>query len=193
MIQEISDGIGVIESKEEAVKSSDQSKYWKFKIVMEGKQSAITFSLWEHDAGTNVKVGEQVKIMWTEKEGTNKYGDVTYRNTTSIGSIDKYEKDPKLGSNEELAKQAPKESMKDVVHKEKVEVGGGPQSYREHEDRRQRMIVRQSALNYATQLVGIYYAWSGWKPDAPPKLEEMEKQVKKIAKEFEENVMRNDI
>ena len=63
------------------------------------------------------------------------------------------------------------------------------------EERKQLMIVRQSALNYATQLAGVFYSWR-IKENFPPgdndkiDLEYMKNQIKEIAKEYEEQVMR---
>ena len=196
------EGIGVIEEKTEQLKKNGIDQHWKFKIVLDGAQNPLTFSLWDYDAGTKVKVGEQIKFYWSEKPGKGFEGkDVTYRNIQSIGTPDKY--DPNLPkSDKELAKQAPKESMKDVAHKEKVEgigvqTGGVPQSYQERESRRQRMIVRQSALNYSTQLESIFLTWElrdkkfGGNLDVEHKLfQETKKRIKATAKEFEDNVMR---
>ena len=123
MEQEVKEGIGVIESKEEQVKASDKSKYWKFKIVMDGAQSAITFSLWDYEAGVGVSIGQKIKAFWTEKEGTNKYGVVTYRNLNSMGPTDKYEHNqqtfPTTDPNPPNVEDAPKESLKPILHKER--------------------------------------------------------------------------
>jgi|TARA_Y100000310_G_scaffold344207_1_gene455729 hypothetical protein len=185
-------GIGIIESKEEAVKKSGE-QYWKFKIILDGAEKPLTFSLWEYDAGTKVKRGEQVKFYWTEKEGKGFEGQpITYRNIVSIGSIGKYERDSEFSklSDAELAKQAPANSMKEI-DEEKGSGVAPPDT--------QRMIVRQSALNYATQLEGIFLAWEmkqdtrevdGGELNNEKLYELAKKRIKATAKEFEENVMR---
>ena len=78
----VNEAKGIIISKEEALTKKDK-KYWKFKIEREGK--ADMFSLWEYEAGEKVSVEDQVKLFWTEKEGTGKMGQpITYRNLNSI-------------------------------------------------------------------------------------------------------------
>jgi len=73
----IFEGDGTIEKKEEAT-TKDNAAYWKF--VIDGK----TYSLFEHESGLGVKVGEKVGMFWKEKKGTYKGKPVTYRNLTSI-------------------------------------------------------------------------------------------------------------
>ena len=146
------DAIGVIEDKEEAVKSSENTKYQKFKITLEGAEKPLTFSCWDYQAGTKVKKGEKVKFYYTEKESIG-FEDrpVIYRNIQSIGTLDKYEKDPNLGSDEELAKQAPPESIvsrKEIVHKESSGGRGEPSSLSTNQS-----IVRQVLYKVASELL----------------------------------------
>ena len=122
-MSEVKEGYGRVEEKSEAVKKNGE-KYWKYKIILEGAVNPLTFSQWNYDDGKDVPVGKVNRITWTEKEGQGSHGPITYRN---INSIYKEEKDPNLGTDKELASQAPNETMKDVIHKEKVDVakGGG--------------------------------------------------------------------
>ena len=189
------ESIGVIESKEECVKKSDESQYWKLKIILDGAEKPLTFSLWDYDAGTKVKTGEKVKFDYSEKPGTGFEGKpVTYRNIQSIGTLEKYEKDPffKNKSDKELTNLAPPQSMKEKAHEEKKETGG-VSSYQDRESRRQTMIVRQSALNYATQLESAFLTWEIQKEsysNIESLYEKTKKRIKATAKEFEDNVMR---
>ena len=50
----------------------------------DGPPMALSTSLFEYEAGKNVSFGDKVKILWTETEGTGKFGPVTYRNLKSI-------------------------------------------------------------------------------------------------------------
>ena len=128
-----------------------------------------------------IQEGETYKVYEESTDEAEKYWNVK--------SFVKIEKDPNLGSDVQLANDAPKESMKDVMHtKGKGSNGGGtcPSPY----DRTQTQIVRQSSLNYATQLVGVYYAWALKAKEQPPTLKDMENEIKKIAKEYEEQIMR---
>ena len=83
---EIKEGTGTIDEKSEAV-TKKKDKYWKFKI------DGLSYSMFEHEAGTNVGVGDKVKMYWTEKPGVNpNSGDpIVYRNLTSIGKEENYE------------------------------------------------------------------------------------------------------
>lgn len=138
--------IGVIEAKEEAIKSSDNTQYWKFKITLEGAEKPLTFSCWDYEAGTKVKKGEKVKFYYTEKPGTGFEGKpITYRNIQSIGTLDKYKRDPDLGSDSQLVRDAPSESMKDIVHKESVGGSGGLPTY--NQGARIGMLFNQACEN----------------------------------------------
>jgi len=71
--KDVKEGAGVIESKAEAV-TQGGDKYWKFKI--DGKM----FSLFNHEEGNGVSVGDSVGMYWTETQK----GNITYRNLSSI-------------------------------------------------------------------------------------------------------------
>lgn len=79
--ENVCEGNGTIIQKSEAI-TKKGDKYWKFNIEVEGKGK--TYSLFEYEAGTKVSVGDQVKIFWTEKEGTFNNRPITYRNLNSI-------------------------------------------------------------------------------------------------------------
>jgi len=109
MNEEVKEAEGIIESKEEATKK-DGEFYWKYKINIEGKVS--TMSQWNYEDGKEVKTGQEVLVTWTEKT----VGQNTYKNIASIGPKEKYvPRDPKLGTDEQLAEQAPPNS---IMHKE---------------------------------------------------------------------------
>ena len=198
MNQEVKEAIGTIESKEEKAKK-DGELFWKYLITIDG--STLTFSQWKYEEGKDVRTGSKVKVFWTEKEGQGQHGPITYRNINSIGTLDKYEAtqtastvDPafKYKTDEQLAEQAPKEALKEVVHKEGSGVsgvsGGTPTTYGQKEDRRQLLIVRQSALNYATQLAVCELAWQGQLEGVT--INKMKEKIKEIAKEYEAQVVR---
>ena len=81
MEEEVFEKTGLVEKKEECLTKKGNA-YWKFTI--EGK----TFNLFEYEAGENVRVGDNAKIVWTEKEGTYQGADVTYKNLKSIFPIE---------------------------------------------------------------------------------------------------------
>ena len=163
MEKEIRDGIGTIESKEESVKK-DGDKYWKFKIILEGEQNALTFSLWDYKVGQEVNQGDDVKIFWTEKAGQGLHGTLTYRNINSIGRTDKYGGDYTTGkTDEQLAK---------------LEKEGNPPA------NTQTQIVRQSCLGYAAQILAVESQWGNPSPD------DIVGEQKKIAEELEKWVSR---
>ena len=138
------EGVGIIEEKSEAM--SKKGKYWRYKIRMDNDLDAkypTSFSMWEYEAGKEVSVDDHIKVTWEENPGKNAVGkDVTYRNIKSISKTDtvvvESVRDPKLGTDSQLASQAPKEAMKEVLHKEKGEGGGSPiTSYKEAEERKE--------------------------------------------------------
>jgi len=94
--ENVFEGYGIIETKEEAVTKADK-KYWKFKINVNYinknpvAHESKTFSLWEHPAGNDVSVGDKVQIFWTEKPGVGQFGAITYRNLNSIAKVDSKE------------------------------------------------------------------------------------------------------
>ena len=203
-MKEVKEGlnaIGVIESKEEAVKK-DWVEYWKYKITLKGETNSQTFSQWNYEEGKEIHVGDIYMLFWTEKEGTGAHGPITYRNINSIGPVEKYGKDPELAkkTDAQLADEAPKSTMKEVIQEKENPKGveGSPSSYLEREERKQLLIVRQSSLNYATQLAGIFLAWKVEKEkqqgksfeQSLPSLEEISKRIKEIAKEYEEQILR---
>ncbi len=66
--------------------------------------------------------------------------------------------------------------------------------YQKREDNKQKMIVRQSSLNYATQLVTIFATWDMQNAKDMNKVAEgnlhgWAAQVKEIAKEYEKQIM----
>ena len=144
--QEVKEGIGVIEEKSEATKK-DGEVYWKYKIVLDGVGSPLTFSQWSFEEGKEVRTGTKVKLFWTEKQGTGFEGKpVTYRNINSIGPTEVYETSMAGQSDEQLAKQAPKESLKDKVHKESR--GGVGETLTTNQS-----IVRQVLYKVASELL----------------------------------------
>ncbi len=119
-----------------------------------------------------------------------------------VPAEDAFDADPELKkkTDEQLARDAPSESLKEVVHQEGSGSVGTPATYLDRESRRQTMIVRQSALNYATQLESAFLTWElqaikGLKESVSPAMctelfENSKKRIKATAKEFEDNVMR---
>ena len=91
---EAKSGTGNIESKEEG--SSKNGPYWKYTI--NGK----IFSFWEYDEGQKIKVGDNVKMEWEEKEGQGSHGPITYRN---LKCIYKTNDSRSSTSDEDLAKE----------------------------------------------------------------------------------------
>ena len=195
MEQEVKEGVGVIETKEEAM--SKKGKYWRYKIRMDGDEDAkypTSFSMWEYEAGSKVNTGEHVKVFWEENPGKNAVGkDVTYRNIKSIGPVEKYKETgvPQVDPNPPNPDDAPKGTLKPIVQQEISGSEGTPTSFLDRESRRQRMIVRQSALNYATQLASVFATWRLGKGE-DIKIEAIAQEIKAIAKEFESNVMRDE-
>ena len=112
MEQEVFNGTGVIEEKIEAM--SKKGAYWKYKIVLEGKDNPNTFNFFDYEVGSKVKTGDEVQIFCNENEGTFKGEPVTYKNLKSIFKID----DTKVDS--VLSKKSDKE-----LAKEEKEVNGG--------------------------------------------------------------------
>jgi len=192
-MNEVKEGLGTIEEKSEAM--SKKGEYWRYKIRMDGDEDAkypTSFSMWDYEAGNKVKVGDYVKVFWEENPGKSHGKDITYRNLKSIGTSDKYEKDPKLGSDEQLGRNAPKESMKEILHKETSGEVGVPTNYSDREERKQLLIVRQSSLNYATQLATVIYTWELNEDKITHKktFGDMARKIKEIAKEYEEQILR---
>ncbi len=125
-----------------------------------------------------IEEGKEYKLYEESTDEAEKY----WRVTAFVNMDDVAFKDPEIAnkSDAELARQAPKESMKDVVHKESGGASGGtPTPY----ERTQLLIVRQNALTNATQAVTAIYTW---KAQAGEKftVEDVEKEIKKLQKEF---------
>lgn len=188
---EVKEGYGTIEGKEEGVDKNNK-QFWKFKIRCEDGR-VNTFGLFEYEVGLSILKGQEVYMTWTEKESEGQFGKITYRNLKSIGI------DPALSkSDEELAKEEKEvenaigTKPSNSTSQESIGGGGSPQStIAEREERKQVLIVRQSALNYATQLAGIYYTWQLQKdPENPMSIGAMSEIVKKTAKEYEEQITR---
>ena len=102
----------------------------------------------------------------------------------------------------EETKQTPVESKEGVLQKEKTSSVGPSASqtnlndYQKREERKQKMIVRQSSLNYATQIEGIFLTWNlknilGEK-DGVAIYEQAKKNIKATAKEYEQQIMENE-
>jgi len=207
MDKEVKEGTGIIENKEEA--NSKKGKYWRYKIRMNDDKDAkypTSFSMWDYEGGSKVSVDDEVKVFWEENAGKNKVGqEVTYRNIKSIGLVKDYEPDPRLGNmtNEELVQEAPLETVKDVIQKESGERGGSPSvqttlpqgTIAEREASKQIVIVRQSCIGYATQLASVFLTWRLEKDkdkiDLKQEWDMWGKTVKVLAKEYEEQVLRN--
>ncbi len=76
------EGVGVIEEKSEAM--SKKGKFWKYKIRLADEDFARTFNFFDYDAGTQVSVGDKVKLYWYENEADIGFGLQTFRNLKSI-------------------------------------------------------------------------------------------------------------
>ena len=147
------------------------------------------------DKKTNERILED-KTYTLFEESTDE--DEKYWKVKAFTPLTEEIRDPKLGTDSQLASQAPKESMKEVLHKEKESAEGSTSpitSYKQSEERKQTLIVRQSALNYATQLVTVFATWDlqntkDMDETAKENLEGWSKQVKAIAKEYEEQILR---
>ena len=206
----VEEDIGTIEEKSEAVKKDGKENYWRYKITISDGHT-YTFSQWNFEDGKEIHVGDKVKLFWTEKEGTGAHGPVTYRNINSLATlknIEKYEKDPELAkkSDEELAKEAPKgpffKKVEEILdagttmtsNNITVDTCPPPSSISEREERKQLLIVRQSSINYATQLVTIFTTWDfqhakDTKSEQKGTLNDYVKEIKKVAKEYEKQIM----
>jgi hypothetical protein len=74
MEREVKNAKGVIQGKEEAQKN-DGTPYLKFKV--DGKQ----FSMWDYEAGKNLKLGDYISYNYSEKGGVSSFGkQIVYRN-----------------------------------------------------------------------------------------------------------------
>ena len=166
---EVKEAEGIIESKEEATKK-DGELYWRYKINIEG--NVLTMSQWNYDDGKEVRAGQKVLVTWSEKEGTGMRGPVTYRNIASIGHKEKYaQRDPKLGSDDELTNQAPSNSI--VQRKDLHKESRGGLSTNES-------IVRQVLYKCASELLKM-----GFK-GTPCLAKEVNEYVKDLEKGFYE-------
>jgi len=157
------EGTGVVEEKSEN-KTKKGDLYWRFKI------DGQTFGLFEYKAGESVKVGDRVYYVYTESQGQGAHGPITYRNLKSIG--------PEVST----------EEVKGVgIAKEVSGVVPQPAS----DDRRQKLIVRQSSLNYATQLASIYYTWFlNENKESKLMMSDMQQKIKEYAKDYEDWINR---
>ena len=80
------EGTGIVKSKEEASTKKGDA-YWKFKILGtsgEAATSELTYSIFEHKAGVDIHVNDNVQLVWTESEVDGTHGPITYRNLRSI-------------------------------------------------------------------------------------------------------------
>ena len=75
--QEVFEGEGTIEKKEDGI-TKKGDPYFKF--IIDGK----TYSLFEHEAGKGVKIGDHVGMYWTETPSSFNGKPITYRNLNSI-------------------------------------------------------------------------------------------------------------
>lgn len=105
--QEVKEGEGTVEMKQEAL-TKNNDPYWKFKI--DGK----SYSLFEHEAGSGISVGDYVGMYWTETQK----GNITYRNLNSIFKKEIHEEKVSNESKQEVSQpqqpQAPQKDMKKV-------------------------------------------------------------------------------
>ena len=158
----------------------------------EANKKAEPFFLLDQDTKERIQEGEEYTVFEESTDNAEKYWKVKAftRETPLVEAVE----DPELvkKSDKQLEEEAPKST---IVHKEE---GSGsypkaPTSFSDREERKQLLIVRQSALNYATQLVGILYTWElNSKADKIHSLEDVTKRIKEIAKEYEQQVMRRN-